>query len=212
MNNQQVKQQAKRQKVLIINLYNKPTYTKELEDNLCFWRVPYEIYGYASFGAIDFGRFSHIMLTGSDFFVPATRVLSREQVARVLAAGKPVLAQCYGFHLLAYYYGAPAYVRTFVKNKHKEYMRIPSPLVSEEGGVYFVNHWNYVAADLLGRDPAWDVISQAAIVEDGQEKRYVVDAMMRNYPVLCLQYHPESSETNYNFLYKWLNSTFSHLI
>ncbi len=194
-------------KVLIINLYDKKKYTKDLEANLQFWRVPYEIYGYASFGAIDFGLFSHIILTGSDFFVPTQRVLSRGQVATLLAAGKPVLAQCYAFHLLAYYYGGPALVQTFVK-KHTESLCVRSPLmVASENKKYFMNHWNYVVPELLVG--AWDIISEAVYVDgDGRRKRYVVDAMMRAHPVLCLQYHPEATEANYNFLDNWLNHTF----
>lgn len=201
-------QQQHDQVVLIINMYDKENYAKDLEDNLNFWRVPYEIYGYASFGAIDFALFSHIILTGSDFFVPTKRVLSRAQVATLLAVGKPVLAQCYGFHLLAYYYGGPALVQTFVK-KHTETMCVRSPLVSLENKKYFLNHRNYVvpAELLMGR--TWDIISEAVYVDgDGRRKRYVVDAMMRAYPVLCLQYHPEATEANYTFLHKWLNHTF----
>jgi GMP synthase-like glutamine amidotransferase len=202
--------------VLIINLYDRETYTKELEENLRYWRVPYEICGYAAaaFDKIDFRPFSHIILTGSDFFVPAKRVLSKEQVAFILATGKPVLAQCYAFHLLAYYYGGPAQVRTFVK-KHKEHMRIPMSALTNGngnggGGEYFVNHWNYVPPELLGeRGGEWDIISEAVYVDaDGRSKRYVVDAMMREYPVLCLQYHPEAAVVNYHFLYKWLNKSF----
>lgn len=201
--------------VLIINMYDKETYTKELEDNLRYWRVSYKICGYAAFDTIDFRPFTHIILTGSDFFVPTKRVLSKEQVAVILATGKPVLAQCYAFHLLAYYYGGPAQVRTFVK-KHKEHMRIPMSALTNGNGAggaaaeYFVNHWNYVPPELLGlRQGEWDIISEAVYVDgDGRPKRYVVDAMMREYPVLCLQYHPEATVGNYNFLYKWLKKSF----
>jgi anthranilate/para-aminobenzoate synthase component II len=167
--------------------------------------VPYEICEYAALETIDFGRFSHIMLTGSDFCVPTRRVLSRAQVALILATGKPVLAQCYAFHLLAYYYGGGG-PETFVK-KHTEEMRILSPLTRGRG-TYFVNHWNYVAPEMLG-GASWDVISEAVYVDaDGRSKRYVVDAIMKDYPVLCLQYHPESAVGNYNFLYKWLKQLF----
>jgi GMP synthase-like glutamine amidotransferase len=195
--------------VLIINLYDKGNYTKELEDNLRYWRVPYEICGYTAFETIDFARFSHVILTGSDFCVPTRRVLSKAQVATILATGKPVLAQCYAFHLLAYYYSGARTVQTFVK-KHTEKMRIESPLTAgNEKGAYFVNHWNYVVSELMATDAAWDIISEAVYVDgDGRPKRYVVDAMMRDYPVLCLQYHPESAVVNYNFLYKWVNQSF----
>jgi GMP synthase-like glutamine amidotransferase len=191
-------------KVLILNMYNKPDYTAEMEKNLAHWHIPFETDSYARFDAIDFSRYSHIMLTGSEFFVPERRVLSRDQVQHLLNQRKPVLAQCYAFHLLVYYYSAPSHIGTFTKNKHHEYATIKSPLTPEPPRKYLFNHWNYVRPAHLDADQ-WDIIS----VSQHNSVCFVVDAVMKHHPVLCLQYHPESSAPeNYDFVFKWLFHNF----
>lgn len=185
-------------KVLILNMYNKPDYAAEMEQNLAQGhRIAFETESYERFDTIDFSRYSHIMLTGSEFFVPERRVLSRDQVQHLLDQRKPVLAQCYAFHLLVYYYSAPGHIGTF-RHKHHEYTRIQSPLTPEPRK-YFFNHWNYVRPAHLDADQ-WDIISTSP----HNSVCFVVDAVMKHYPVLCLQYHPESSPENYAFVFKWL--------
>jgi hypothetical protein len=71
--------------------------------------------------------------------------------------------------------------------------------------LYFVNHYNYV--DHLNNN--WDIISKKTILDsDGSRKTFITDAIMKKYPVLCLQYHPEINIETYDFIYNWINNNF----
>jgi hypothetical protein len=190
--------------VLILDLYVEDFYHKLLEENLKYYNIPYRKINYTGFDNIDFSIYTHIILSGSDFFVDKGHlVLSRVQIDKLLGLGKPILAQCYAFHLLTYYLCKDNCVQTF-KTRQYGLVSIYSPLVNKDL-LYFVNHYNYV--DHL--DSNWDVISKKTILDsDGSRKTFITDAMMKRYPVLCLQYHPETNIRTYSFIYNWINNSF----
>jgi anthranilate/para-aminobenzoate synthase component II len=92
-----------------------------------------------------------------------------------------------------------------MNRKHTGDKKLHSPLVNRER-LYFMNHNDYVER-LDSR--VWDVISEKTIIEpDGSRITFILDAMMKDYPVLCIQYHPESSIENYDFIYNWVYNSF----
>jgi anthranilate/para-aminobenzoate synthase component II len=192
--------------LLIIDLNDLAIYEKILIQNLKHYNIPYTVVSYKHFDSIDFSPYSHIILSGSDYNVSDNiLLLSKGQVMKVLNTKKPILAECYSFHLFSYYLcGYKDCVKTMDK-KHFGDKKLQSPLVNPEK-LYFVNHNDYVER----LDPrVWDVISQKAIIgPDGSRITFILDAMMKHYPVLCIQYHPESSIENYDFVYKWIYNSF----
>jgi anthranilate/para-aminobenzoate synthase component II len=185
--------------VLIIALFNLNTYNTIIETNLDYILVPHTTIRYDKFDTIDFSNYTHIMLTGSDFFISKGEiVLTKKQLLQMIDLKKPILAQCYGFHLLAYHLCGHDCVQIF-KKRHTDRIKIKSPLVNKDN-LYFVNHNNFVQY----LDDNWKIISKKTILDDGSRKTFVMDAMMKHYPVLCLQYHPESTIDNYDFYQKWI--------
>jgi hypothetical protein len=191
--------------VLILDLYIEQFYDKLLEKNLEYYNIRHRTINYTGFDNIDFSIYTHIILTGSDFFVDLGQlVLSREQISKLLSLGKPILAQCYAFHLLTYYLCSNNCLKIF-KSRQFGFVNIYSPLVRKDM-LYFVNHYNYV--DHL--DNNWDVISKKTILDsDGSRKTFITDAIIKRYPVLCLQYHPEINVQTYSFIYNWVNNNFT---
>jgi anthranilate/para-aminobenzoate synthase component II len=192
--------------LLIIDLNDLDIYEKILIQNLNHYNIPYNVVRYTHFNSIDFSKYSHIILTGSDYNVSDNRLLlSRDQIMILLNTRKPILAECYSFHLLGYYLcGYKDCVKT-MKKKHTGDKKLHSPLVNREK-LYFMNHNDYVER-LDAR--VWDVISEKTIIEpDGSRITFILDAMMKHYSVLCIQYHPESSIENYDFIYKWIYNSF----
>ena len=185
--------------ILIIALFNLNTYNSIIEQNLDYLRIPHTTIRYDKFDTIDFKYYTHIILTGSDFFISKDEiVLTKEQVLQIIHSNKPVLAQCYAFHLLAYHLCGHGCIQIF-KKIHRDFIRIQSPLVNKDN-LYFVNHNNYV--EYL--DDKWKIISKKTILDDGSRKTFIMDAMMKDFPVLCLQYHPESTVDNYDFYHNWI--------
>jgi GMP synthase-like glutamine amidotransferase len=186
--------------VLILGLYNKDKYNKRLVANLDYYKIKYTIVPYYHFHTIDFSKYTHIILTGSDFYVyKGDIVLSKEQVEIVVKSGKPVLAECYGFQLLAYHTSGVDSVGGFVRKRYG-HMFLKSPILRKEAR-YFMNHWNYVK--YLSND--WDFISKKTIIDkDGSMITFILDGIMKDYPVLGIQYHPEFSEETYDFIYEWI--------
>ena len=185
--------------VLIISLFNLNTYNSIIEQNLDYLRIPHTTIRYDKFHTIDFKHYTHIILTGSDFFISKYEiVLTKEQVLQIIHSNKPVLAQCYAFHLLAYHLCGHDCIKIF-KKRHRDRIKIQSPLVNKDN-LYFVNHNNYVQY----LDDKWKIISKKTIQDDGSRKTFIMDAMMKDFPVLCLQYHPESSVYNYDFYHNWI--------
>lgn len=186
--------------VLIIALFNLNTYNTFIEKNLDHFNIPHTTIRYDKFDTIDFQQYTHIILSGSDYFISKNQiVLNKEQVLKIIHSRLPVLAQCYAFHLLAYHLCGNDSIQVF-HTKHTNNINIQSPLV-KKNNLYFVNHINYV--DHL--DHHWKVISKKTILDgDQSRKTFIMDAMMKHYPVLCLQYHPESTIHNYDFYQKWI--------
>ena len=192
--------------LLIIDLNDLAIYEKILMGNLKHYHIQYTVVRYTGFNSIDFSKYSHIILSGSDYNVSDNKLLlSKEQVIILLNTRKPILAQCYSFHLLSYYFcGYKDCVKT-MDTKHYGDKKLHSPLVNREK-LYFVNHNDYV--ERLDSQ-VWDVISEKTIIEhDGSRITFILDAIMKHYPVLCIQYHPESSIENYDFIYNWVHSSF----
>lgn len=189
--------------VLVLGLYNKDKYNKRLAANLNYYNIKYTVVPYYHFDTIDFSKYSHIILTGSDFYVyKGDIVLTKKQVDVVVTSGKPVLAECYGFQLLAYHTGGADSVGGFVQKRYG-HMHLDSPILRADAR-YFMNHWNYVKR-LSG---AWDVISKKTIIDrDGSMITFILDGIMKEYPVLGIQYHPEFSEETYDFIYEWISKS-----
>ena len=190
--------------ILVIGLYNLNIYNDSIEVNLEHHEFTYETVLYDKFDTIDFNKYTHIILTGSDYYITDKKiVLSKRQVYNLIGTKKPILAQCYAFHLLAYYLcGSKTCVKVFRK-KHHGFIKIDSPLVKPDT-LYYVNHYNYL--DYLNEN--WNIISKKTIRDiDGTRKTFIMDANMKDFPVLCLQYHPEASSENYDFIKKWIDST-----
>lgn len=187
--------------VLILGLYDKDKYNKQLSSNLDYYNISYEIVNYYDFKTIDFSKYTHIILTGSDFYVyKGELALTKKQVDTLVKCGKPILAECYGFQLLAYYTNRKESVGEFSKKRYG-CMKLDSPIVRSDGK-YFMNHWNYVKE--LG--DKWDVISKKTIIDrDGSRITFILDAIMKEYPILGIQYHPEFSTKTYDFIYNWIN-------
>ena len=192
--------------LLIIDLNDLAIYEQILIKNLNHYNIKHTVIRYTHFDSIDFSKYSHIILTGSDYNVSDnTLLLSKGQIMQLINTRKPILAECYSFHMLSYYLcGYKDCVKTMDK-KHFGDKKLHSPLVNRER-LYFVNHNDYVER-LDAR--VWDVISEKTIIEpDGSRITFVLDAMMKHYPVLCIQYHPESSIENYDFVYNWIYNSF----
>jgi GMP synthase-like glutamine amidotransferase len=189
--------------VLVLGLYNKDKYNKRLAANLHYYKIKYTVVSYYDFDTIDFSKYTHIILTGSDFYVyKGDIVLTKKQVDAVVNSGKPVLAECYGFQLLAYHTSGVESVGGFVQKRYG-HMHLESPILRANGR-YFMNHWNYVK--YLSRD--WDVISTKTIIDrDGSMITFILDGIMKAYPVLGIQYHPEFSEDTYDFIYNWISKS-----
>jgi GMP synthase-like glutamine amidotransferase len=187
--------------VLILGLYNKDKYNERLSSNLDYYNISYDIINYYDFNSIEFSKYTHIILTGSDFYVyKGELALSKKQVDILVKCGKPILAECYGFQILAYYTNGKHSVGEFVKKRYG-CMKLESPIVRDDGK-YFMNHWNYV--EELGDN--WDVISYKTIIDsDGSRITFILDAVMKQYPILGIQYHPEFSTMTYDFIYNWIN-------
>jgi anthranilate/para-aminobenzoate synthase component II len=186
--------------VLIIALFNLNTYNITIEKNLDYLHIPHTTIRYDKFHTIDFSNYTHILLSGSDFFISKGEiVLTKRQVIQIIHSNKPVLAQCYAFHLLAYHLCGHDCIKIF-KKRHTDRIKIKSPLVNRDN-IYYVNHDNFV--DYLNND--WKVISKKTILDNGSRKTFIMDAMLKDFPVLCLQYHPEESITNYDFYQTWIN-------
>ena len=192
--------------LLIIDLNDLAIYEKILIKNLNHYNIPYTVIRYTHFNSIDFSKYSHIVLTGSDYNVSDNKLLlSKEQVMKILNTNKPILAQCYSFHMLSYYFCGYKDCVKSMDTKHYGDKKLHSPLVNRER-LYFMNHNDYV--DRLDVR-VWDVISEKTIIEpDGSRITFILDAVMKHYPVLCIQYHPESSIENYDFIYNWIHSSF----
>jgi anthranilate/para-aminobenzoate synthase component II len=190
--------------VLIIALFHLNTYNTFIEKNLDYFKIEHTTVLYDMFDSIDFKKYTHIILSGSDYFIMKNQiVLSKIQVLKIIYSNLPVLAQCYAFHLLAYHLSGYDSVKVF-HTKRTNNINIQSPLVKKDS-LYYVNHINYV--DYL--DHNWKVISKKTILDgDGSRKTFIMDAMMKDFPVLCIQYHPEATITNYDFYYQWI--THSH--
>ena len=186
--------------VLILDLYNKDKYNKRVADNLKYYNIKYTIVAYYDFDTIDLSKYSHIILTGSDFYVYRGEiVLNKKQIDTIIKSGKPVLAECYGFQLLAYHTTGVDSIGEFL---HKRYGHkyIKSPILRAEGK-YFMNHWNYIKY----LSSKWDVISEKTIIDrSGSRITFVLDGIMKDYPVLGIQYHPEFSTDTYDFIYDWI--------
>lgn len=192
--------------VLVIDLYNLNIYNDIIEINLKHHKITHETVRYDKFNTIDFNKYTHIILTGSDYYISNGQiVLSKGQIYTLLGTKKPILAQCYAFQLLAHYLcGSKTCVKLFRK-KHNGFLKIDSPLV-KPNSLYYVNHYNYV--DYLNEN--WNIISKKTIRDiDGTRKTFIMDAYMKDFPVLCLQYHPESSIENYDFIKKWIDNSLS---
>ena len=189
--------------VLVLGLYNKDKYNKRLATNLEYYKIKYTVVPYYEFDTIDFSLYSHIILTGSDFYVyKGDIVLTKKQVDIVVRSGKPVLAECYGFQLLAYHSTGMESVGGFVQKRYG-HMHLKSSILRDNAR-YFMNHWNYVK--YLSSD--WDVISKKTIIDrDGSMITFILDGIMKSYPVLGIQYHPEFSEDTYDFIYDWITRT-----
>ena len=189
--------------VLVLGLYNKDKYNKLLAANLEYYKIKYTVVPYYEFDTINFSLYSHIILTGSDFYVyKGDIVLTKKQVDIVVRSGKPVLAECYGFQLLAYHTTGMESVGGFVKKRYG-HMHLKSSILRDNAR-YFMNHWNYVK--YLSSD--WDVISKKTIIDrDGTMITFILDGIMKSYPVLGIQYHPEFSEDTYDFIYNWITRT-----
>ena len=186
--------------VLIIALFNLNRYNITIAKNLDYLRISHTTIRYDKFDTIDFKDYTHIILSGSDFFISKGEiVLTKEQVLQIIDSNKPVLAQCYAFHLLAYHLCGHDCIKKF-KKRHNDRIKIKSPLVNKDK-LYIVNHNNYVE----NLDNSWKIISKKTILDDGSRKTFIMDAMMKNFPVLCLQYHPEKSIQNYDFYENWIN-------
>jgi GMP synthase-like glutamine amidotransferase len=186
--------------VLILGLYNKDKYNERLCSNLEHYNIQYDVINYYDFSTIDFSKYTHIILTGSDFYVyKGELALTKKQVDILVKCGKPILAECYGFQLLAYYTNGKDSVGEFSKKRYG-CMKLNSPIVRSDGK-YFMNHWNYVKE--LGDN--WDVISYKTILDsDGSRITFILDAVMKRYPILGIQYHPEFSKNTYDFIYNWI--------
>ena len=52
--------------ILILGLYNKDKYNKKLVANLEHYNISYDVIFYYDFDSIDFSKYSHIILSGSD--------------------------------------------------------------------------------------------------------------------------------------------------
>jgi anthranilate/para-aminobenzoate synthase component II len=64
-----------------------------------------------------------------------------------------------------------------------------------------MNHWNYIKY----LSSKWDVISEKTIIDrSGSRITFVLDGIMKDYPVLGIQYHPEFSTDTYDFIYDWI--------
>ena len=189
--------------VLVLGLYNKDKYNKRLAANLDYYNIKYTVVPYYHFDTIDFSKYSHIILTGSDFYVyKGDIVLTKKQVDAVVTSGKPVLAECYGFQLLAYHTCGTDSVGGFVQKRYG-HMHLDSPILRADAK-YFMNHWNYVKR----LSSSWDVISKKTIIDrDGSMITFILDGIMKDYPVLGIQYHPEFSEETYDFIYEWISKS-----
>ena len=189
--------------VLIINLYDNDLYFDTMAKNLAYYNIPFEQTTHRLFNNINFPKYSHFILTGSDFFILENQiVLSKEQILTLMSYKKPILAQCYGFHLLASQLVSSKVIKTFRKNEYG-YFKLKSPLVNPNQ-YYFINHFNYVTH----LDKNWDVISTRHMRDlDGKNKQFILDAKLKEFDVLCLQYHPEMNKNTYDFIYQWIQNS-----
>ena len=189
--------------VLILNLYNNLLYAKMLTKNLDYYNIKNEIILYDQFDNIDFSRFSHIILTGSEYFITNNEIiLNKEQIFTLLKLNKPILAQCYSFHLLAYHLVSKKTVKLFRK-KEFGYFKINSPLV-DKNNKYFTNHYNYISY----LDDNWDIISSRKMRDlDSKNKTFIIDAALKEFNVLAIQYHPEVNKNTYEFIKNWVNQS-----
>ena len=192
--------------VLIIDLNDIDLYQKILINNLKYYNILYSLINYNDFDNIDFSIYSHIILTGSDYNVSDNKLLlSYVQIIRLLETKIQILAQCYSFHLISYYLCGYKNCVKKMRVKHYGETKLNSPLLNRER-LYFVNHNDYV--EKLDNN-IWDVISEKTIIEPNSSRiTFILDAVMKQYPVLCLQYHPESSVENYDFIYNWIYKKF----
>lgn len=221
--------------VLILALYTRNNYNNPLQDNLNHYNIKHTIVYFYDFDSIDFSKYSHIILTGSDFHVyNGEIVLTKKQVTTLLKSRIPILAECYGFHLLAYHTSGHNSIGLFVdRYRHLRNIVFSSPLLKEKK-FYFFNHSNYIK--FLSNK--WDVISKRTVEYSGSSRvisiiqavprghaaavpvqnksnsnvndykfTFVVDAIMKDYSVLGIQYHPEFSKETYDFIYNWIEKS-----
>ena len=187
--------------ILIINLYKDNCYQENLSENLEYYNISHDHISYDMFDSIDFSKYSHFILTGSDFFTLENEIaLSKEQIFTLLSTKKPILAQCYGFHLLVYHLVSNKAIKLF-KKKDYGFVKVNSPLTNPNQD-YLLNHYNYIKY----LDDNWDIISTRKMRDlDGRNKEFIVDAKLKEFDVLVLQYHPEVKKETYSFLYDWIH-------
>ena len=194
--------------LVLIIWFDISPYNNLLRTNLAKYNIPHHSAHYKDFPDLDLSKYSHFIISGTDkLYVPKSDLaLSKEQILGLLATDKPILGSCYGFHLLAYYLSSPKDVKG-LKTKHYENMYLSSPLLDPDHA-YLMNHDNYVPH----LNNQWDVISTRIYRDtDGIDKTIILDAVMKHYPVLGIQYHPEATPSNSEFMKQWVYNQFPGL-
>lgn len=191
--------------LVLIIWFDISPYNDLLRANLAKYNIPHHSAHYMDFSHIDLSIYSHFIISGTDtLYVPkGDLALSKKQILELLETGKPILGSCYGFHLLTYYLSSPKDVKGF-KTKHYENLCLPSPLLNPDH-TYLMNHNNYVPH----LNSQWDIISTTTYCDsDGVDKTIILDAVMKHYPVLGIQYHPEATPSNSEFMRQWIYQEF----
>ncbi len=185
--------------VLIINLYKDSKNEKNLVKNLNYYQIPFNIKSYKQFDKINFYPYSHIILTGSEFFTYKNQIaLNKQQIDKLVSLNKPILAICYGFHLLAYHLVSGVIIRE-LEQTNKGFIKINSPLTDKEKN-YFFNHKNYINK----LDNNWTVLTSQKITNNNCKINLIIDAKYKNKSILGLQYHPEKTADTYGLIFTWI--------
>jgi GMP synthase-like glutamine amidotransferase len=179
--------------LLVLNMFRRKKYQKTLKSNLEYLDMKSDWVSYRDFDGIDFSKYSHIIITGSEYLITNNEiVLNRDQIFKLLSLKKPILAICYGFQLFTHHLVKDVVIDKLNKtNKGMYYINTP---LSKKDTKYFFNH-NDIIKHL---DHNWLVF--------GKNKDYILEGKLKEFNLLGIQYHPENNPQSYDFIDKWINA------